>query len=95
MAKPPTQPKFREKLWKSIEEPLIIILGDILLFLVALGGLIVGMYAFPFLAAKGMKPERVELLETVHFWSYFAILLIFGIDMAFKMAAHSFKRPKP
>lgn len=60
---------------------MLILLRDILLFLIVLAALVVGYAGVAGLKALGMRPERVDLLETMHWYAYLAVAFIFLLDM--------------
>jgi len=89
-----TPPKltFRQKLWSSLESFLLILLRDIILFLIVLAALVVGFAGVAGLKALGMPPERVEILEAIHWYAYLAVASIFLLDMVAKTVLEVFRK---
>ena len=85
------KPSFKQKLWSSLESAILILLRDIILFLIVLAALVVGYAGLGALKAFGMPPERLEILETLHFYAYLAVALIFFLDMVAKILLEIFK----
>ena len=82
--KTPPKPTFKQQLWSSLEPVVLILLRDIILFLIVLAALIVGFVGVVGLKALGIPPQRVELLETLHWYAYFTVASIFLLDMVVK-----------
>jgi len=82
--KTPPKPTFKQKLWSSLEPVVLILMRDIILFLIVLAALLVGFVGVAGLKALGMPPQRVEILETLHWYAYLAVASIFLLDMVFK-----------
>jgi hypothetical protein len=80
----PPKPTFKEKLWSSLEPIVLILLRDIILFLMVLAALILGFVGVAALKALGMPPQRVEILEALHWYAYLVVASIFLLDMVFK-----------
>lgn len=86
------KPTFKQKLWSSLEPVLIILLRDIILFLIVLAAMVVGLVGVAGLKALGMPPERVQVLETMHFYAYFAVAFVFLMDMVCKTILEILKK---
>jgi hypothetical protein len=82
--KPTPKPTFRQQLWSSVEPFLIILLRDIILFLIVLAALLIVYAGVGALKALGMSPNRLEILEAIHYYVYLAVTIIFLIDMLIK-----------
>jgi len=92
--KPPPQPTFRQKLWPPIEPVVLILLRDIILFFIVLAALLVGFAGIAGLKAFGMPEQRLQILETMHFWAYTTVEVLFLLDMVLKTFLEIFrKRP--
>jgi hypothetical protein len=92
--KQPPKPTFRQKLWPPIEPVVLILLGDISLFFIVLAALLVGFAGIAGLKAFGMPQERLQILETMHFWAYTTVEVLFLVDMVLKIFLKIFlKRP--
>lgn len=92
--KPPPKPTFRQKLWPPIEPVVLILLRDIILFFIVLAALLVGFAGIAGLKAFGMPEQRLQILETFHFWAYTTIEVLFLLDMVLKTFLEIFrKRP--
>jgi len=81
----PPKPTFRQKLWSSLEPVLMILVRDIIFFLIVLAALVLGFVGVAGLKALGMPPERVQVLETMHFYAYLAVAFVFLVDMVGKI----------
>jgi uncharacterized RDD family membrane protein YckC len=62
--------------------------ADICLFLILLTALVVAFIALRLLAALGYLAERVAILESVHYWAYLAVFVMFLIDLILKIGSH-------
>ena len=92
--KTPPKPTFRQKLWASLEPVVLILLRDIILFFIVLAALLVGFAGIAGLKAFGMPQERLQILETMHFWAYTTVAILFLLDMVLKIFLQIFiKRP--
>jgi hypothetical protein len=92
--KPPPKPTFREKLWPPIEPVVLILVRDIILFFIVLAALLVVFVGIAGLKAFGMPQERLQILETLHFWAYTSVEVLFLLDMVLKTFLQIFaKRP--
>ena len=90
--KPPPKPTFREKLWLPIEPVVLILLRDIILFFIVLAALLVAFVGIAGLKAFGMSEQRLQILETMHFWAYTTVEFLFLFDMIMKIVLESFKK---
>ena len=79
--KPPPTPKFKEKLWTRLEPIVLILVSDIVLFLIVLAGLVIAYTGISGLRALGMRPERLDILDTIHAYAYLGVSVIFLLDM--------------
>ena len=92
--KAPPKPTFRQKLWPPIEPVVLILLRDIILFFIVLAALLVGFAGIAGLKAFGMSEQRLQILETMHFWAYTTVEVLFLLDMVLKIFLQIFmKRP--
>jgi hypothetical protein len=92
--KPPPKHTFSQKLWPPIEPVVLILLRDIILFFIVLAALLVVFVGIEGLKAFGMSPERLQILETMHFWAYTTVEYLFLLDMVLKIFLQIFaKRP--
>ena len=89
--KPPPKPTFRQKLWPPIEPVVLILLRDIILFFIVLAAMLVAFVGIAGLKALGMPPERLQILETMHFWAYTTVAFLFLFDMIMKIVLKIFK----
>jgi len=87
----PPKPKFKERLWARLEPIVLILLSDILLFLIVLAALVIAFTGISGLRALGMRPERLEILETLHWYAYLAVSTMFLIDMLFRTILELFR----
>lgn len=87
--KPPPKPTFKQKLWSTLEPLVLILLRDIVLFLIVLAALVVVYAGVAGMKALGMRPERVEVLETMHWYAYLSVSFTFLLDMVVRIVLHS------
>jgi hypothetical protein len=88
-------PSFWKRCWKDVEGRASVLIGDIVLFLIALCGLIVVsvvLRCFGFFIDYNVTYLRI--VEGVHFWIYFAVLIAFWLDMLWKISTMLFVRNK-
>jgi len=90
--KPAPTPSFKQKLWSSVEPAILILLPDIIKFLLVLAALLVGYAGLSALKAFGMSPERLAVLETLHFYAYLAVAFLFLLDMVVKISLEIFRK---
>ena len=81
----PRTPSFSARAWEGIELKARVLCGDILLFLIAIAGLTLVFMALQGLSVLGYPPERIEILETLHYWAYVVILASFVLDLLVKI----------
>jgi len=74
-----------------MEPFVLILLGDILLFLMVFAALVVVYAGVAGMKALGMRPERVEVLETMHWYAYLAVAFEFLLDMVVKIIVQMFR----
>ena len=67
-------------------------LGDLALF--TLGLLILAILFLFLLGLRKLNyPARyIEILESLHFWGYFAVLTVLLLDLLLKVTAHAFRK---
>jgi hypothetical protein len=93
--KTPPKPTFKQKLWVSLEPMVLILLKDIALFFTVLAALLIGFAGIAGLRALGINQQRLDILETFHFWAYTATEILFLLDMVLKTVLELFrKRPE-
>jgi hypothetical protein len=90
--KPPPKPTFRQKLWPPIEPVVLILLRDIILFFIVLAAMLVVYVGTAGLKAFGMPEQRLQILETMHFWAYTTVEFLFLFDMIMKIVFEIFKK---
>ena len=78
------QPTFNQKLWVSLEPIMLILVKDIIIFLVILATLVIVFAGVAGMKALGMRPERAEFFETLHFYAYAAVATVLGLDLLSK-----------
>jgi hypothetical protein len=89
----PTSPEtigYWKQRWKGIEVPANALVEDSMLLCILLAGLTVAFLALGVMAGFGFNPERVELMETLHYWAYLACLVTFLADMLRTVLWHVF-----
>jgi hypothetical protein len=83
-------PTFKQKLWASLEPIMLILLKDIIIFLIVLATLVVVFAGVAGMKALGIRPERAEMFETLHFYAYLAVATILLIDLILKTLLEAF-----
>ena len=64
------------------------------MFFIVLAALLVGFAGIAGLKAFGMSEQRLQILETMHFWAYTTVEMLFLLDMVLKIILEIFrKRP--
>jgi hypothetical protein len=81
----PPKPTFMQKLRASLEPVVLILLRDIILFFIVLAALLVGFAGIAGLKAFGMSEQWLQILETMHFWAYTTVEVLFLLDMVLKI----------
>lgn len=44
------------------------------------------------MAWAGYNPQRIERLETIHYWAYLAVFGLFMFDLVLRVLLHAFRR---
>jgi len=88
--------KPEQTVWQRVQveivPPAIIMLGDLALF--TLGLLILAILFLFLLGLRKLNyPVRyIAILESLHFWGYFAVLTVLLLDLLLKVTAHAFRK---
>jgi len=69
--------------------PVSVLLEDTLLFIVLLCALAVTFVGLRLVAAIGYEPEKVKILEEVHFWGYFSAVVVFILDLLGQLVVYA------
>lgn len=86
------QPNLVVEVWEENRTVLKVLLGDLMLFLIVLLGLALCFLSLLGLKRIGYPSERVALLETIHFWAYVCVVLLFVTDLIAKLLIFSLRR---
>ena len=65
---------------------------DIVVFSVILSALLIGFMGLRALAAIGFDRDRVQTLETMHYWCYTVVFGLFCLDLLYKVTLALFFR---
>src|ERR1017187_4416903 len=87
-----TKATFWDRTWADVEPSARAMVGDAMLFLLGLLLLAGSFLALLGLASLGYRREFIGILESLHFWAYFAVLGVLLLDLGCKVAAHAFRR---
>jgi hypothetical protein len=82
------KPSFWEERWENLKTPLGAFFEDIVLGLVTILGLSAIYLCLGLLAGLGYSAERIERLETIHYWIYLAVYAVLLLDLLIQMALH-------
>lgn len=47
---------------------------------------------FGIMAWLGYNPQRIDRLESIHYWAYLSVFGLFMLDLVIRVALHTFKR---
>lgn len=83
---------FKQKLWISLEPIMLILLKDIIIFAVIFATLVVVFAGVAGMKALGLRPQRAEFFETLHFYTNAAVATALCIDFFFKTILELFAR---
>jgi hypothetical protein len=71
-----------------------VLLLDTAIFLTILGILLISFLFLRLMAFYGYPQERIEVFETMHFYTYLPIQVMFGFDLVGKIAGIIFGRKR-
>ena len=94
MVKGKVDSPFLTELWTEIRPSVTALLGDLALFIVWLGALTLVFAGLRGLSALGYRQERIDLLETLHYYAYLPVYVLFLLDLILKVGLHIFSRKK-
>ena len=86
------QPSFWRQVWKDIEPSARAMVGDAALFMLGIIVLALSFLGLLGLASLHYPTKYIDILETLHFWGYFAVLAVLLLDLLSKVASHAFWR---
>ncbi len=92
---PPQRRNFFVEIWEENREVFKALVADTLLFLVAFAVLLVVFLGFRGLERAGYPPQRIATFETLHYWVYHGVLVIFLADLIVKLFVFLILRRKP
>ncbi len=85
---------FIVEVWETKRELVKILLGDSFIFLTALFVLFVMYLGFRGLEKAGYAHERLAVFETLHYWAYLIVLVMFLADLVVKLFVALFLKKK-
>jgi hypothetical protein len=86
---------FWKRCWGDVESRASVIIGDVVLFLIVLGALMVVSLMLRFVGFFVDYDVRyLKILAGLHFWVYFSVLVAFMLDLLVKIVAMLFVRHK-
>lgn len=83
---------FWRQRWKNIEPVVGAFVEDGLLLLTFLTVLTLAYLALGWLAGLGYEPERIELLGTIHYYTYLVVFGFLMLDLLIRIALHTVNR---
>ena len=92
---PNTRRHFLVEIWNENREVFKVLIADIVFFLTILFALFVVFLAFRGMEKAGYPPNRLATFETLHYWAYHVVLVIFLLDMIMKLFLFLVLRRKP
>jgi hypothetical protein len=81
---------FWKQRWTNIEPVAAALIEDCMLFLLIIAILSITYYALGILAGLGYKQERVERIETIHYWAYLTVFTTMMADFVVRVTLHLF-----
>jgi len=94
---PPSPPRrnFLIEIWEENREAVKALLADTFLALIAFAGLFVLFLELRGMERAGYPTERIQVFETVHYWGYLIVLVLFMADLIMKLFTFFFLKRKP
>ena len=87
-----TEDSFWRRRWENIEPAAGALIEDGALLVIFVAVLTVVYLALGMLAGLGYAPERVERLETIHYWAYLAVFGLFMVDLVIRVLLHTLRK---
>ena len=84
-----TPPVLPMDVWREVRPYVKDLLGEIVIFAIALGGLELFRVQVHW---SQMTELRKELLEAVHFWTFFFVFVIFGASFIIQVAQRRYRK---
>ncbi|SRR6266576_3644617 len=81
----PPRRHFLLEIWDEKREAFKALVADAFLFLTAFLILIIVFWGFRSLERAGYPRERLAAFETLHYWAYYTVLVIFLADLIMKL----------
>jgi len=82
---------FATSVWKEIRDRLVGVVSDACLFLVWLFILLVSFLALHAMARFGYPAERLDFIESIHYYAYLSIFVLFMFDLFAKTVVSIWK----
>ena len=89
---PAREDSFGTRVWKGIELTVTAIVQDIFLFIVLIAGLVVAYLCLEILKLLGYNRERIDTLESLHYWAYVSTLGVFLLDLLWTIVLHTSRK---
>jgi hypothetical protein len=83
---------FWKERWKNIEPAAGALVEDAMLMFIFVVALELIYLALGSLAALGYDSQRVGMFETIHYYAFLAVFLVFMVDMVVRVLLHAFRK---
>ena len=90
----PIQRHFVIEIWHENRPIFKAVLTDVLLFVFVLAALVTCYLLLELIARSGYPHQRVEVLESLHYWAYLIAVSMFLMALLWKLFLHLFRRPE-
>jgi hypothetical protein len=87
-----TQRSFWQKRWENIEPVVGALVEDALVMIFFIVVLTAVYLALGLLAQLGYAPQRIEMFETIHYYAYLAVFVLFMIDLVLRILLHTVRK---
>jgi len=89
----PIQRHFIIEIWQENRPIFKAVLSDVLLFVFVLAALLTCFVLLELIARAGYPQERIQTLESLHYWAYLTAFSMFLLDLLWKLILYLFRRP--
>ena len=85
--RPAKTPSFWARTWAEIEPGVRAVAGDTTLGVVLLGALTIAYLVLEGIKALGYPEDRVARLESLHYWAYLVVFVVFLLNLLYKVVS--------
>jgi len=86
------QDTFWSNVWKNVEPAVTSTIEDVLLLLTLIGALTIVYGALVGLALLGYNSDRIDTLDTIHYWAVLPVVVVFAVSWVIRMLLHVFRK---